>query len=101
MPAPGFFALAALAAPAAPQPAPPPRAAANEICPVMGRTVGEKSPVATARGRAYRICCAPCGAKLEKDPDRYLEPDGTPKNAPKNAVAQKQRGGPDPGGPRR
>jgi YHS domain-containing protein len=55
----------------------------NAICPVMGQKVGEKSSVVTVRGRAYRICCAPCGQKMEKNPDKYLEPDGTPKNAKK------------------
>jgi YHS domain-containing protein len=49
----------------------------------MGQKVGEKSPVATVRGRAYRICCPPCGQRMEKNPDKYLEPDGTPKNAKK------------------
>jgi len=60
-----------------------PAAATNTICPVMGQKVTEKSLVVTVRGKAYRICCAPCGKKMEKDPDKYLEPDGTPKNAKK------------------
>jgi YHS domain-containing protein len=62
---------------------PPVPQADNDICPVMGQKVGEKSPTATVRGRAYRICCAPCAQKLEKSPDKYLDADGAPKNAKK------------------
>ena len=60
-----------------------PEPATNTICPVMGNGVGEKSPVVVVRGKSYRICCAPCGQKMEKNPDKYLEQDGTPKNAKK------------------
>jgi YHS domain-containing protein len=35
------------------------------------------------RGREYLLCCKGCGPKLEKDPDKYLEKDGTPRNARK------------------
>ena len=62
-----------------PQPAP----AENTTCPVMGQKVNEKSRTAVVKGRTYRICCIPCGPKLEKDPDKYLNPDGTPKNQKK------------------
>jgi len=60
-----------------------PEPATNTICPVMGNAVGEKSTVVVVRGKSYRICCAPCGQKMEKNPDKYLEQDGTPKNAKK------------------
>jgi|GEM_PF-265412 len=50
--------------------------AGNTTCPVMGMKVGEKSPTVVVKGRAYRVCCPPCATKLEKDPDKYLNPDG-------------------------
>ena len=53
-----------------------PKPAENALCPVMGQKVGEKSQTVVVKGRAYRICCAPCAKKLEKDPDKYLDPDG-------------------------
>jgi len=73
-----LLALALLAAPAA-KPAP----ATNAACPVLGGKVSEKSKTVVVRDREYRICCAGCDTKLLKDPDKYLEKDGTPKNAKK------------------
>ncbi|MFN7958574.1 MAG: hypothetical protein U0P46_09665 [Holophagaceae bacterium] len=70
--------LALLAAPGA-KPAP----ATNTACPVLGGKVSEKSKTVAVRGREYRLCCAGCDTKLLKDPDKYLEKDGTPKNARK------------------
>jgi len=70
--------LALLAAPTA-KPAP----ATNTTCPVLGGKVTEKSKTIAVRGHEYRICCAGCDSKLLKDPDKYLEKDGTPKNAKK------------------
>jgi hypothetical protein len=50
--------------------------------------VDEKSKVIVVRGRAYRVCCpSPCGPRLEKSPDKYLDPDGTPRNAKRSAQA--------------
>jgi YHS domain-containing protein len=54
-----------------------PVSAQNTVCPVMGNKVDEKSQTVVVNGRAYRICCAPCKQKLEKDPSKYLNPDGT------------------------
>lgn len=72
-----FSALAILASPAASAPT-------NTICPVLGNAVTPgKSPIVTVRGRQYYICCPGCDAKLIKNPDKYLEKDGTPKNAKK------------------
>ena len=73
-----LLALSLLAAPAA-KPAP----ATNTACPVLGGKVTDKSKTVAVRGREYRLCCAGCDAKLLKDPDKYLEKDGTPKNAKK------------------
>ena len=60
-----------------------PRPPENTVCPVMGQKVNEKSSTVVINGRTYRICCAPCGGKLEKDPDKYLDPDGSVKKEKK------------------
>lgn len=58
--------------------------ATNTVCPTCPMKVNEKSPVATVRGQDYRTCCKTCSADLEKNPDKFLNKDGTPKNAKKN-----------------
>lgn len=68
-----FFILAAPAA----------KPATNTSCPVLGGKVSEKSKTVVVRGETYRICCAGCDTQLLKDPDKYLQKDGTPKNAKK------------------
>jgi hypothetical protein len=73
-----LLALAMLATPAA-KPAP----ATNTACPVLGGKVSEKSKTVVVRDREYRICCAGCDTTLLKNPDKYLQKDGTPKNAKK------------------
>ncbi len=73
-----LLSLALLAAPAA-----KPMPATNTVCPVMGDKVTEKSPIVVVRGREYRLCCMGCDAKLQTQTDKYLEKDGTPKNAKK------------------
>ena len=73
-----LFALTLLAAPAA-KPVP----ATNTTCPVLGGKVTESSKTVIVRGREYRLCCAGCDTNLLKDPDKYLQKDGTPKNAKK------------------
>lgn len=58
--------------------------ATNLVCPVLGLKVNEKSKTVVVRGQEYRICCpGDCDAKLTKDPDKYLNKDGTLKNAKK------------------
>ncbi len=74
-----LLALALLAAPAA-----KPAAATNTLCPVLGGKVTATSKTVVVRGREYRLCCAGCDAQLLKNPDKYLEKDGTPKNAKKH-----------------
>lgn len=74
-----MFLVAALAAPAA-QPAPP----TNTKCPVMGEAIDpRKAPTVVVKTGAfhktYYICCKGCAAKLQKNPEAYLLPDGTPK----------------------
>jgi YHS domain-containing protein len=61
----------------------PAKPAVNAICPVMGSKVGENSKTVVVRDQTYRLCCPPCAKKLEKDPDKYLNPDGSPKNEKK------------------
>lgn len=62
-----------------------PAPATNTKCPVTGEAVTDKSQIVVVQGRSYRICCPGCDTKLLKDPAKYLEKDGTPKNAPKPA----------------
>jgi YHS domain-containing protein len=60
----------------------PKNLADNAICPVFGGKVDGKSQTVVVQGREYRICCADCDDLLAKSPDKYLQRDGTPKNAP-------------------
>ncbi len=72
-----LLALTILATPAAKPPT-------NTVCPVLGGKVTPgKSPKVAVRGQEYYLCCPGCDAKLLKDPDKYLEKNGTPKNAAK------------------
>jgi len=72
-----FVTLVILAAPATQKIKP----ARNTTCPGCGSAVTEKSPTATVGDQSYRFCCTHCGAMVQKNPDKYLEKDGTPKNA--------------------
>jgi YHS domain-containing protein len=67
--------LAVLAAPAADQAKP----ATNAKDPVCKMAVNERSATVTVRGQAYRVCSKHCGEALQKDPDKYLEKDGSVK----------------------
>ena len=40
-----------------------------------------KSPIVVVKDQEYRICCAMCEGQLKANPDKFLKPDGTPKNA--------------------
>jgi YHS domain-containing protein len=71
--------LLTLAVAASPQTKP----ATNTKCPVLGGKVTEKSKTVAVRGQEYRLCCGGCDTTLLKNPDKYLEKDGTPKNAKK------------------
>ena len=71
--------LALIAAPAASKAKP----ATNTVDPVCKMTVDAKSATVAVRGQEYRVCSKHCGASLQKDPDKYLEKDGTPKAAKK------------------
>lgn len=69
--------LLALAVTAIPQVKP----AANTTCPACAGQVDDESPKVVLRGQEYRLCCVNCGDPLTKEPDNYLETDGTPRNA--------------------
>ncbi len=72
--------LAVLAAPAADKAKP----ATNTVDPVCRMAVDAKSTtIATVRGQEYRVCSKHCVASLQKDPDQYLEKDGSIKAAKK------------------
>jgi YHS domain-containing protein len=58
-----------------------PKPATNAVCPVQGGKVDANSPKVVVRGQEYRICCMGCDTDLKTKPDKYLKPDGTPKNA--------------------
>jgi hypothetical protein len=81
--------IAAIVITATPQAEKP---ATNKVCPVMGEAIDvNKSPKvvveieANGKKKAYEyyICCMGCAAKLQKDPLKYLNADGTLKNAKK------------------
>ena len=58
-----------------------PRPATNTICPVLGNPTDASSATVVVRGQAYRYCCGGCPQQLLANPDKYLNKDGTPRNA--------------------
>ena len=74
-----LFVLASAANPQA-------RPATNPLCPVAACEVDAGSHIVVVRDEEYRLCCANCDGVLTKDPDTYLEKDGTPKNAAKGST---------------
>jgi len=70
-----LLSLVVFAAPAAG----PVKPATNTKDPVCRMAVGEKSTTVAVRGRAYRVCNPHCGEALQKDPDKFLEQDGSVK----------------------
>ncbi|BDU73110.1 eL24 family ribosomal protein [Mesoterricola silvestris] len=56
----------------------------SATCPVCGKTIepGQGTKV-SIRGREYTVDDTACSNQLMADPDKYLESDGTPKNARK------------------
>jgi len=67
--------LAVLAAPAADKAKP----ATNTIDPICRMQVDAKSSTVAVRGQDYRVCSKHCASSLQKDPDKYLEKDGSVK----------------------
>ncbi len=70
-----LLSLAVLAAPAAEKAKP----ATNLKDPVCKMTVDAKALTVAVRGREYRVCSKECGAALQKDPDKFLEKNGSVK----------------------
>lgn len=85
-----FLSLAVLAAPGAKTPKP----AANSHCPVLGNPVNKNLKVAV-RGQEYFLCCKGCDKDLVANPDKYLNKDGTPKNAAKTSKVPAKGGAHD------
>jgi YHS domain-containing protein len=67
--------LAVLAAPAAEQAKP----ATNIKDPVCKMAMSAKATTVAVRGQLYRVCSKHCGEALQKDPDKFLEKDGSVK----------------------
>jgi YHS domain-containing protein len=57
----------------------PAKPATNTKDPVCKMTVTAKSATVVVRGREYRVCGKECGEALQKNPDKYLEKDGSVK----------------------
>jgi len=70
-----LISLAVLVAPAAE----PTKPAINTKDPVCKMPVTAKSMTVTVRGQEYRVCSKHCAEALQKDPDKYLEKDGSVK----------------------
>ncbi|WLT30506.1 hypothetical protein [Geothrix sp. PMB-07] len=69
-----LFTLAVLAAPADQA-----KPATNVKDPVCKMDVTAKSATVVVRGQSYRVCNKHCGEALQKDPDKFLEKDGSVK----------------------
>jgi hypothetical protein len=74
------------------EPSRPKVRATNTICPVMGEPVqaGRDREVVVREGY-YLVCCDGCGPELADHKDKYLDRDGRPRNAPKNADDPKKQ----------
>lgn len=64
--------------------------ATNTLCPVMGEAVkpGRDREVVIG-GLTYLVCCDGCGPKMAEHPEKYLDKDGKPLNAPKDDEAKR------------
>jgi hypothetical protein len=67
----------------APASAPVAKPPTNTICPVLGRSVDERSRIAVVHGQAYRVSTEGCSELLIKNPYRYLNLDGSIKRRPR------------------
>ena len=48
-------------------------AAAQGICPVMGKALPEDPKSTLVKGRLVFVCCPPCTKKIDADPEKYLK----------------------------
>jgi len=63
--------------------------ARNTICPVRGSAVKQgKDPEVALSGGLYVVCCPECRSELTEHREKYLDPDGRPKNEPKQEDPQ-------------
>ena len=46
--------------------------AGNKFCPVSGDKVSDKAGSVEYQGKRYGLCCAMCGGKFKKNPDKYI-----------------------------
>ena len=68
------------------EPSRPKVRATNTLCPVMGQPVKpERDREVVIRGNYYLVCCDGCGPNMADNPDKYLDKEGRPKNAPKDS----------------
>ncbi len=66
--------------------------ATNTLCPVMSQPVKPgKDREVVIRGNYYLVCCDGCGPLMAENPDKYLDKEGRPKNAPKDPDGSKTR----------
>ncbi|BDU73158.1 hypothetical protein [Mesoterricola silvestris] len=73
---------------ASPSPSKPPT---NGRCPVLGNPVSERNQSTTVRDHSYRVCCDECRTDLEKNPEKFLNQDGSPKNASQSGPGRQLR----------
>ena len=58
-----------------------PAPALETICPVTGKAIPEGQGIlVSVRGRDHRVIDADAAFELKANPDKYLGPDGTPRN---------------------
>lgn len=63
----------------------------NGRCPVLKNPVGDRNQTATVRGKRYYTCCAECEEELKRNPDKYLNADGSVKRSPSGTDGYKIR----------
>ncbi len=66
--------------------------AGNQICPVSGEKINEKTKATYGyKGKVYNFCCAMCIDEFKKDPAKYIKKvDEELKAKQKNAAAASQ-----------
>lgn len=59
---------------------------AQTTCPVMGGKVSENSPYVDVKGHRVYVCCKGCIAKVQAEPDKYLDKIRAQGETPAKAV---------------
>ncbi len=74
-----------------PEPSRPKVRATNTLCPVMGEPVkAGRDREVVLRAGYYLVCCDGCGPELAEHPEKYLDKNGRPRNAPKEPEGGKR-----------